>query len=95
MTQVMAMELAQHNINVNAVCPGITETRLLINSYAEKSAAYGKTIDVVKRELCEEIPLKRPGKPEEIGELVAFLASDKANYITGESVIINGGKMME
>lgn len=95
MTQVMAMELADYGINVNAVCPGYTETALLKNSYREKSEAYGKPVDVVIREMFEEVPLKRPAQPSEIGELVAFLASDSAAYITGESILINGGKMME
>ena len=50
---------------------------------------------MVIREMFEEVPLKRPAQPSEIGELVAFLASDSAAYITGESILINGGKMME
>lgn len=95
MTQVMAMELAEYGINVNAICPGYTETPLLLESYDQKSKAYGKSIEDVKRDMFAEVPLKRPAKPEEIGELVAFLSDDVSAYITGESIIINGGKMME
>jgi NAD(P)-dependent dehydrogenase (short-subunit alcohol dehydrogenase family) len=95
MTQIMALELAKYNIFVNAVCPGYTETDLLRNSYKDKSNAYNMTIEETKQEMFAAVPLKRPAQPEEIGELVSFLASDRANYIDGESVLINGGTFME
>lgn len=89
------MELAEYGINVNAVCPGYTETPLLINSYRKKSEAYGKSIEDVKKEMFESVPLKRAAKPSEVAKLVLFLASSSADYITGESIIINGGQLTE
>lgn len=94
-TQVMAMELAQNGIRVNAVCPGYTDTVLFQKVLHDRSDVEKKTIAQVEEELFREVPLKRACKPEEIGELVAFLCSDAAAYITGESILINGGKYME
>jgi len=71
-------------IRVNAVCPGLIETPM--------SARFGtpERLEEVRRRL----PLKRLGKPEEVAALVAFLLSDNASYITGESVEIDGGELM-
>jgi len=54
----------------------------------------GRSLDEILRELEREIPLGRIGKPEEIGELVAFLASEKASYITGSLILIDGGRTL-
>ncbi len=76
-TKSLANELAKMNITVNAVAPGFVNTRMLKNLEMEK---YLKTI-----------PMQRVGEPEEVAHLVSFLASDKAAYITGEVININGG----
>ncbi len=76
-TKSLAQELAKRQITVNAVAPGLVETDMIAGSPVE--------------EIVKHIPMRRMGKPEEVAELVAFLASDKAAYITGQSVTIAGG----
>jgi NAD(P)-dependent dehydrogenase (short-subunit alcohol dehydrogenase family) len=82
LTRCMALELAPHNINVNTVAPGSMEN---VGWYA----------DPAQRELAESvlshIPLGRPGKFSEIANAVVFIASDAASYITGSTVVVDGG----
>ncbi len=79
-TKALSLEVAGRNITVNAVAPGYIETDMTAN-LPEK----------VKTAFIEGIPLKRAGSPEEVAHLVAFLASEKAGYITGCVFHINGG----
>lgn len=85
----LAREMARHHVNVNAVCPGLTETPLLeeVRSTSEKTH---KVIDAITR----AIPLGRVGAPEDIANAVAFLASPKADYITGQTLSVSGGLTM-
>jgi NAD(P)-dependent dehydrogenase (short-subunit alcohol dehydrogenase family) len=76
LSKAMAIELADRNIRVNSVAPGVIAT-----PRNEEDA----------KELDPEVPLGRPGKPEEVAALVAWLASDEAAYVTGQSYIIDGG----
>ena len=76
-TRALAQETASRNVTVNAVAPGFIATDM--------------TKDLPEEELKKMIPMKRFGKPEEVAELVGFLCSDKASYITGEVISINGG----
>ena len=94
LTQVQALELGPHNINVNAVCPGFTDTELLHNAFKTRDSDGTVSPENYQQTLIEKVPLGRMAQPEEIGELIAFLASDKASYITGEAVLIAGGKEM-
>ena len=80
MTKSAAKELAGRNITVNAVAPGFIETDMTASLSEEVRAAY-----------VEHIPLKRLGKACDVAEAVAFLASDKASYITGQVLAVNGG----
>ena len=80
LTKTLAKELARYNINVNAVAPGYIQTPMT-ESVPEK----------VKNYIISQIPLKRAGKPEEVADAVAFLASDMSVYITGQILSINGG----
>lgn len=84
MTKALAKELAMSNITVNAIAPGAVSTDMLEDNYTEED------LEIVK----EEIPMKRFGKPEEIAELVYFIASDKARYITGQVISPNGGSVI-
>ncbi len=79
-TKSLAKELAPRNITVNAVAPGFIETDMTSELPAE-----------IKEKYMEQIPLKRFGKPEDVANVVAFLASDLASYITGETIHVNGG----
>jgi len=82
MTEAMAIELAPFNIRVNVISPGAIETPMVDPLKADK-----KTIEA----LLARIPMKRMGKPEEVSNLVLFLASESSSYMTGANVVIDGG----
>jgi NAD(P)-dependent dehydrogenase (short-subunit alcohol dehydrogenase family) len=80
----LAKEEAGHGITVNAICPGLFDTEMVRHTIDDaRTDAYAKSF-----------PIQRLGLPEEVAELVAFLASDRAAYITGASLDINGGDLM-
>lgn len=84
LTKAAALALAPHNIRVNAVGPGSIDTAMM--------ASVNDNPDAMKM-VMSRTPLKRIGSPREIGDVVAFLASDKASYITGETIYVDGGRM--
>jgi NAD(P)-dependent dehydrogenase (short-subunit alcohol dehydrogenase family) len=94
LTQSMAKELAPYNINVNAVCPGVVRTPLWDPLLDQLSANKNITRDEAWAEFVNGIPFKRPQSPEDIGEAVAFLASDRAANITASAANISGGQMI-
>jgi len=79
-TSSMAEEFAPHNIRVNAIAPGFVDT-----------AMTKQTMSPVVQQQVDKIPLKRMATPDEIAETILFLASDKASYITGQTVVVDGG----
>lgn len=83
MTKTAAKELASRNISVNTVAPGFIETEMT-----------DQLDDSLKEEMFKLIPLKKLGKVEDVAKAVAFLASDDANYITGQTLNVNGGMLM-
>ncbi len=87
LTRCAALELAPHGVRVNAVNPGVTVTNLHRRSGMDE-AKYAAFLDRAK----ETHPLGRPGQPEEIADLIVFLASDRARWITGETINIDGGR---
>jgi 2-hydroxycyclohexanecarboxyl-CoA dehydrogenase len=85
-SKTLAREMARHHVNVNVVCPGLTETALL----AECREAMPKVIDGVTR----AIPWGRVGHPDEVAQAVLFLASPESDYITGQTLSVSGGLTM-
>ena len=85
LTRVMALALADHGIRVNAVAPGTIATEL-----AAKAVL---TSDDARARILSRTPMKRLGEPSEIADVVAWLASDAASYVTGEIVMVDGGRM--
>ncbi len=94
-TQAVAKELAQHDINVNAVCPGILRTDMWEKILDARSARTGLPREEVWAKAMETIPLKRPQVPEDITNVVLFLSSDISRNITGESVNVSGGARVD
>jgi D-sorbitol dehydrogenase (acceptor) len=93
-TQSAALALAPYNINVNAVCPGVVPTRMWEKLDRERMQIDGTEPGQAIREFIERTPLKRVGSPEEIAGAVAFLCSADADYITGQTLNVDGGYEM-
>lgn len=84
LTMTMAIELAPHNINVNAVCPGMINTRM--------TAPY-MSIPGFYEDYMRKIPMKRYGQPEEVASIFVFLASEDASFVTGTTIVVDGGQL--
>ena len=84
LSKALAVEWARYNVRVNAICPGWIETDLT-RPYMQDQ----KAIDAGLR----QIPLRRFGKPEDIGPMAVYLASDEASFVTGQSYVIDGGQI--
>jgi len=91
LTKILSRELGQYGITVNSVCPGYFLTRPVKNLIEMQSNLKGLSEEAVMESLTYNIPVGRMGEPEELGALVAFLASEKASYITGTAILIDGG----
>ena len=84
LTKTLALELGPHNITVNAIAPGFIETpRIAQAGWGDASAAF-----------IDSLPLKRPGKPDDIAGVVAMLCSDAGGYVSGATIDVNGGWYM-
>lgn len=90
-TKAMARELADYNITVNAICPGYVRTPLVENMAAQSCP---ENPESVIAGIASAVPLKRLARPEEIGELVAFLSCYESSYITGAQIVIDGGSTL-
>jgi NAD(P)-dependent dehydrogenase (short-subunit alcohol dehydrogenase family) len=95
LTKVMAKELAGAGFRVNAICPGQIHTDLE-NWRAPLEAEFtGQTVEERNESMRKTIPLNRVGTPDEVGRVVAFLASEASAYITGQAINVTGGQLME
>jgi len=98
-TKIVAKEMAQHNVNVNAICPGILWTQFWQETAERLAKAGGPFAGMAPREVFENrvnaiIPMKREQTPEDIGNAAVFLASEDARQITGQALHVDGGVVM-
>ena len=89
--KTLANEYGPHNVLVNNVCPGYTATARLESLTAKLAAAENVAVEKIRERWSAQVPLGRLGQPEEFANLVVFLASERASYITGVSIPVDGG----
>lgn len=94
LTKVMALELANQGIRVNAVCPGIIMTDLQIFRFQMEARFFQTSIEEREKDWAKQIPQGRIGSPQEVADLVVYLASKEAAYITGQAINVDGGLLM-
>ena len=92
-TECLALELAEHRINVNAICPGIVDTERVADIADTTQAGPGSREEFV-RARAVDTPLGRIGEPEDVANVAAFLASDEASHITGSALTVAGGAQL-
>ena len=97
LTQVLALELGEHNITVNAICPGLTDTERL-SGMASGLKPEGTTTEAYRQQLIGQneaiTPLGRIAQPQDVARSAAFLASDEADFLTGQCISVSGGAWM-
>jgi meso-butanediol dehydrogenase/(S,S)-butanediol dehydrogenase/diacetyl reductase len=91
LVQTAAKELARHGITVNAYCPGYVETDMAVTIGQGVSGYLGIDAEIALAEFSKQIPLGRLERPEDVAGLVSFMVSDDADYMTGQTVAIDGG----
>jgi NAD(P)-dependent dehydrogenase (short-subunit alcohol dehydrogenase family) len=91
--ECLALELADHNITVNGVCPGMIDSDMLRWLAREQARGTGHTFDEVWQEFQEVVPMRRLGSLKEVADVYLFLASPMASYITGETINVDGGRI--
>jgi NAD(P)-dependent dehydrogenase (short-subunit alcohol dehydrogenase family) len=91
LTKTAAQQLGRHNINVNAICPGVTRTELGARNAVERAAERGITVAELQAQQEAGIPIGRANQPEDIAAMAVFLASPGARNITGQAYNVDGG----
>jgi NAD(P)-dependent dehydrogenase (short-subunit alcohol dehydrogenase family) len=91
LTKTAAQQLGRHNINVNAICPGVTRTELGARNAVERAAERGITVAELQAQQEAGIPIGRANRPDDIAAMAVFLASPGARNITGQAYNVDGG----
>ena len=94
LTKTLALEVAKDQILVNAVCPGVIETEMKWRERITGDLLRGMTPEEVLEEDQSQIPLGSTGQPQDVANVVLFLASDLSSYLTGQAINITGGMTM-
>ncbi len=93
-TQALAREVAPHGIRINAVCPGFVRTSMQSREIVWEAELSGKTPDAVRQSWIDQTPLGRLAEPDDVADVVLFLASDAARFMTGQAINVTGGVYM-
>ncbi|HXW26640.1 MAG TPA: SDR family oxidoreductase, partial [Xanthobacteraceae bacterium] len=91
LTKTAAQQLGRHNINVNAVCPGIVRTAMYADLVRVVAETDGVSVEEVERRAVRSVPLQRANEPEDIADMIVFLASPRARNVTGQAFNVDGG----
>ena len=96
LTQSLGLELAEHGVRVNSICPGnLLDSPLWVNSlYSQYAEKWGITEDEVRQKYIDQVPMKRGCTYQDVSNVVVFLASDQAGYMTGQAINVTGGQEM-
>ena len=97
LTQSIALDMAPYNVRVNSVCPGnLLDSPLWVNSlYGQYAKKWGITKEEVRKKYIDQVPLKRGCTYEDVCNVVSFLASEEASYMTGQAINVTGGQEMK
>ena len=90
--KTLAIELGEHGITVNNILPGYTDTNRLKSLAVSKSKQLGIRVEEIRAQWKSNTSLKRIGKPEEIANVILFLASEASSYVTGHNLSVDGGR---
>lgn len=96
LTQSLGLELAEYGVRVNAVCPGnLLDSPLWVDSlYAQYAKKWGITEEQVRQKYIDQVPMKRGCTYDDVTNVIVFLASDQAGYMTGQAINVTGGQEM-
>jgi NAD(P)-dependent dehydrogenase (short-subunit alcohol dehydrogenase family) len=95
MTRSLALAHAADGIRVNCVCPGFVETEMWTSVAREQGALLGMSPEEFTRQRARQVPLGRMERPEDVAHVIAFLASSRAGYMTGQAISVDGGLVMQ
>jgi 3-oxoacyl-[acyl-carrier protein] reductase len=90
-TRTVALDVGEHNVNVNAVCPGIVQTERMDKLCEVKAQKRGWTVDRVYQEYVDDMALRRVTDPQDVANAVLYLASEESRQLTGHEIVVDGG----